>query len=659
MLYINNYTVGTMEHMLPNPHPDTHTLSKRAKKRALAQWFALGLALVMLGSAIGTSLFLDYGRTAAREQDRLSTQARIVAQNLEQQLATSNRVLEELISDLSIRHSTYDSQTETQYLQAISNAMPGIHSLGIMDSNGILTASSRPENLGSNFSHLDYFQTTKRQSTSRALHVSAPYQDPFIPYAITITRAVLGPRGEFQGLVYATLDSDYFQALMASVLYADDMWDTAIHGSGLIFLSVPNRDELIGTDLAQTRSFFTAHRDSGKATTIFTGKVFNENETQIVAQHTIQPASLSIDKPLIIAVGRDQNAVFSPWKKAALVYSGLYAFIALVTLLGLYAYQQRQREFDQKETTANRALRASEKNHRLIVENTMDLVVKLDTEGRYTYVNPAFIKLYGIDLAASQDERYDQSTVSDDRHLAHQFFEQLSHPPHAAACNLRENTLEGVRHLHWTGQAILDDLGKVTDIICIGRDVTQQIQHMNKLEEQAQQDQLTGLANRRHFMHVAGIEFARAQRYKHPLSLLALDADHFKSINDTYGHQAGDIVLQKLSKIFQDVLREVDIIGRIGGEEFTVLLPETDLQSAIKVAQRLLDAIGDSKVVMDTGVTIRYTASIGVASLTDATTSLTDLLNAADAALYQAKHAGRNRVSIADTTTPTVEQQAS
>src|SRR5690606_38821014 len=155
----------------------------------------------------------------------------------------------------------------------------------------------------------------------------------------------------------------------------------------------------------------------------------------------------------------------------------------------------------------------------------------------------------------------------------------------------RESTVKGVCHVHWTAQAVLDESGNVTEVICIGRDVTQQIQHINKLEEQAQRDQLTGLANRRHFMHVAGVEFARAQRYKNPLSLLALDADHFKSINDTYGHQAGDIVLQKFSQIFREVLREVDIIGRIGGEEFSVLLPETELPSAVTVAERLLDAI--------------------------------------------------------------------
>lgn len=642
-MHTTNYIPGTMQTMLPVPHPRSHAVSKWAVKKALMQWFALWFALTILGGAIGANLFIDYGHMAAREQASLSTQARIVAQNVELQLATCNQMLEELLDDLSIRHITYD----TQYLQAISNAMPGIHSIGIIDSEGVLMVSSRPEGLGSNFSHLHYFQTTKRQPTSRAMHVSAPYRDPYIPYAITVTRAILGSRGEFRGLVYATLDPDYFHTLMASVLFAPDMWNTAIHGDGQVFLSVPKRDALNGINLAQAPSFFTAHRDSGKATSILDAKVLNSGNTQIIAQHTIQPASLSMDKPLVIAVGRERAAVFSSWVKAALVHGGLYLFISLIAVLGLYAYQARQREFDQKETLANAALRASEENHRLIVENTMDLVVKLDTDGHFTYVNPAYTKLYGVDLAQLQDREHDQDVVDDDKHLARMFFEKLFKPPHATACNLRENTVKGICHIHWTAQAILDESGNITGIICIGRDVTRQIQHMNKLEEQARQDQLTGLANRRHFMHTAGIEFARAQRYKNPLSLLALDADHFKNINDTFGHQAGDIVLQKFSQIFHEVLREVDIIGRIGGEEFSVLLPETDLQSAVKVAERLLDAIVSSKVVLSSGITIRYTASIGVATLCASTDTLSELLNQADRALYGAKNAGRSRVNVA------------
>jgi diguanylate cyclase (GGDEF)-like protein len=126
-----------------------------------------------------------------------------------------------------------------------------------------------------------------------------------------------------------------------------------------------------------------------------------------------------------------------------------------------------------------------------------------------------------------------------------------------------------------------------------------------------------------------------------------LDIDHFKKINDTYGHKCGDLVLKKLAATCQQVLREVDIIGRIGGEEFAILLPETDKEQAIEVAERLREAIGNAEVAIENGRPVRFTASIGVTSLTGEDKNMDVLLNIADKALYQAKNAGRNKVVAA------------
>ncbi len=636
--------------MQANVQSEHFHIYRRAKERALAQWLALGLALAMLGGAIGINLYLDYGHTVIREKDRLSIQARIIAQNMEVQLATANRALEGVLGDLSIWQDTYGEQTRMTYLKAVANAMPGVRAIGIIDADGTLLASSQPDNVGSNFSHRDYFQTTRQHPNSQTLYVSAPYQSMENFHAINLTRAVLQPDGEFKGVIYATLNTQYFQTLMASVLYAPDMWDAVAHANGRVLLSVPERDEKSADiDLAQPGSFFTRHRDSGKTTTVLTGKGLVDYNNQIVAQHTVQPAELNMDKPLFIAVGRDLDSIFHPWERTALLQSGLYTLIFLVTLIGLYLYQRRQREFDRKEACADSALRASEENYRLIVENTKDVVVKLDANGLYTYINPAFYKLYGLDLEALRGKYYWDRSVTKDRFSTYEFFEKLFHAPYTATADLRADTVEGVRHLHWTGQALPDGGGNVTRIICIGRDVTQQIQRMTRLEEQAQQDHLTGLANRRHFMDMGSTELTRAQRYNRPLSLLALDIDYFKSINDTHGHQAGDIVLQKFSAILLDAVRDVDLVGRIGGEEFAILLPETDFQAALNAAHRLLAAISKSKVVLKDGTTVSFTASIGMAILADNDTTLDVLLQQADMALYQAKRSGRNKVCVADT----------
>ncbi len=167
------------------------------------------------------------------------------------------------------------------------------------------------------------------------------------------------------------------------------------------------------------------------------------------------------------------------------------------------------------------------------------------------------------------------------------------------------------------------------------------------LEKQAHTDALTGIANRRHFFEVADAELARSRRYEAPLSMLMLDIDHFKEVNDAHGHRAGDRVLQQLARTCLEVLREVDVVGRVGGEEFAILLPETELEGAVEVAERLREAVGRAEVPRDEGLPIRITASIGVATLSG-TANLDTLMRQADAALYDAKHRGRNRVRAFD-----------
>lgn len=158
-------------------------------------------------------------------------------------------------------------------------------------------------------------------------------------------------------------------------------------------------------------------------------------------------------------------------------------------------------------------------------------------------------------------------------------------------------------------------------------------------------DALTGISNRRHFMDLANKEFNRSKRYGHPLSILALDIDHFKSINDNYGHQAGDKVLESISACCQSLLSATDVFGRLGGEEFSILLPEANTQSAQEMAQRVLDSVANLSVEYE-GKLITFTTSIGISEVSDDSKSLEALMQHSDQALYQAKHNGRNRMEV-------------
>jgi diguanylate cyclase (GGDEF)-like protein len=167
----------------------------------------------------------------------------------------------------------------------------------------------------------------------------------------------------------------------------------------------------------------------------------------------------------------------------------------------------------------------------------------------------------------------------------------------------------------------------------------------HRLRLQAYVDPLTGLLNRRSFLELSGKEEARVRRRDYELAVMMVDIDHFKSVNDTHGHGVGDVVLRRLAEICARTLRPSDIVARYGGEEFVISLPETGLEAARLVADRLRFAVSQATILTD-GAEVRFTISIGIATCTR-TSPLAAAIRSADEALYAAKHNGRNRVELA------------
>jgi len=166
------------------------------------------------------------------------------------------------------------------------------------------------------------------------------------------------------------------------------------------------------------------------------------------------------------------------------------------------------------------------------------------------------------------------------------------------------------------------------------------------LQRRATTDALTGLANRRHLMAAIDTEVRRARRTGRALSLAILDIDHFKRINDTHGHPGGDAVLREIAALLRETTRDTDLLGRIGGEEFAVLMPETDTAQAERACERLRAAVARRTIDLASGVATRVTISTGVALLS-AEEAGDQLLARADGALYEAKSGGRNQVRMA------------
>ena len=179
---------------------------------------------------------------------------------------------------------------------------------------------------------------------------------------------------------------------------------------------------------------------------------------------------------------------------------------------------------------------------------------------------------------------------------------------------------------------------------------TNDIKDLAVLKQESITDALTGLRNRRYFDQRISEEVALSTRYKLPLTLMLIDVDHFKKINDTYGHTVGDEVLQTLSKIIQNVVRDSDIVARYGGEEIVIITPNTTKEEAAILAERLREKVEQTKVatIATTQEVVQVTISIGLCSLSPIITDKEALLEESDQSLYLAKKHGRNRVVVSN-----------
>ena len=290
-------------------------------------------------------------------------------------------------------------------------------------------------------------------------------------------------------------------------------------------------------------------------------------------------------------------------------------------------------------------LRISEKNFRHLFENMQDVYYRTDAAGIVQMVGPGVRTVLGYEpeeIVGKNAESYYPHNEDRDAFKAAIIKDgKVSDFPGQM---VRKDGR--VIDISISSKAIYDDAGTYAGVEGIYRDVTQRKMLERELQLLATTDTLTGILNRRAFLEQAEHIFKTSQRYNNSLTLLMLDLDYFKAINDQYGHLSGDKVLTRFAQTVTLELRDSDVFGRLGGEEFCVLLQQASREDAISAAERIRQHVQDLVLHATSGEPFHLTVSIGVATNLESDKKLGKLLERADKALYEAKRSGRNRVML-------------
>ena len=314
-------------------------------RRFRAEWLGLGAILLMLAAGFATALLREHDDIIAREGEHLQSQAGIVDENLVRQLEGVSSALAGIRDGILLTDAAAAGQAAGDRLRLLASAMADVRTLAVIDRRGRVVASSRDELVGRDTRGQDYFELARRRPDRDSLYVSAPFQSSFGGRVIVIGKALTGVHGEFAGVVVASLDPDYFNVVMRSVLYAPDMQATLIHGVGKVFLTVPPDERVQGADLAGPDTLFGQHMRRGQNTSLIVGPAISGEERMVVMRGMNKP-ELHMDKPLVVAVSRDFAMIVSPWYARVRRFAAFFLAVALASCLAVRLSQRRRRAME-------------------------------------------------------------------------------------------------------------------------------------------------------------------------------------------------------------------------------------------------------------------------------------------------------------------------
>lgn len=621
---------------------------------AIAARFALArgrvmLVGVMLAAAVAlmvSAVLADIRRDSwDRARDAAANLARAVERDLSSEIRAIDLTLR-AVSDLMARTTWSRDLTELRHDLVIERLSSSryLDAVVIVDEQGEVVFNTRSSLLPptANLAESALF-TAHRDSDSGHLYVGAPYRSRLASglWSIGFSRRLTHPDGSFGGVAIAAIRVEQVQAAFEGMRLGSRGTMTLLRRDGIVLARNPADAGLLGRDLSGASS---VRRMLAAPSGEFVAVATIDGVERLYTFRHLEGA------PLFVSVALAISDIYDTWWRKAAIIGGLTG-ILVASMLGAVYWLDRELA---RRRAAELEARSNEATFRLLAESSNEMVSRTDLTGKRIYVSPAAAEIFGRTTEDMLGRSALDDVVPEDIPLIRASIRRLWAGERVVTIEYRARRPGG--ELIWieaSARTIVSEAtGKPEGYVTVGRDITERKRVESRLSALAHTDALTGLANRRALDEVLDREWQRARRDEAPLSLLLIDADHFKLFNDSYGHPAGDSCLRRLADAAARMARRpADLVARYGGEEFAILLPGTEDTDAMALGERLRSAIAGLHLPHENnrpaGV---VTVSIGVATArpwSDRGSTPAALVAAADAALYRAKDGGRNCVAVA------------
>ncbi|WP_174872963.1 sensor domain-containing diguanylate cyclase [Vogesella oryzae] len=588
----------------------------------------ISLLLLLVG---GMELVTSYRTVIEQGYTQARTDSLLFAQWMQQDFRDvellQNMLSEQLEEqDFAIRDSSERTALESKLVRAM-RGVPQAYDMLLVDNQCRLVLSFK---ISPGFDAGEGGYCKAMLIPTRAdRYVSPRFQSGSGDTVVVVTQRVRGLNGRVIGLIGTVIRTSYFQQLLDRTVVSGHYDTMTFTDNRLqVLAQLPAQSTLPAAPLADSHAKALLQRDENDGEDSYELRSPLDDRVRLHSSREVDHL------PLLVSVGLDKNTLLRPWQLKAWLFLLTWLLVNLLLAYGIRRYRQNTRLADAL------AIRS------VAIDHAAEAIIIANSSGVVEYANPAFENMTGLSNSEICGQaQLDELLLGEHPQLKSELQQALA-AGHIWRGELASKHRNGNSYHETVSVApVRSPEGHILHMVAIKHDISTANQLQAELQRLANTDELTGLYNRRQFMQRTGEEIARSQRWERPLTLAMLDLDHFKLLNDRYGHPFGDEVLRRFAACCQTTVRLEDVCGRLGGEEFGILMPDTDRYSASQVMERVREAV--AALQLDNpqgGEPVQFTVSIGISELYPGDATATPMMARADAALYLAKQQGRNLV---------------